>query len=1116
MFLMGVLLVVAALLGTTFVVLAMSERGTRILAEQAERLLPLRFEGVTGSLWRSIAVERLTVELDGRELTITELGVELRLYPVLFDNRLELHEVRAATVELQEVGEPVTATGPPARLALPFMPIDIELEALVVEQLRIPGAPEVAVRGAASWTARGLVVDSLTLVGDELEVELSASLTAGVRPSLTATLVWALPQLGWGGAGELSGPVDRLDLAQTITGPYPLTVTGRLDLAVPTAPGLNLEARIDDIAIEDFAVSGIRVRLDGSLEALALAADAQLATPYGEPFPVAVAATGPASGPLAFDVAAQPLGGDVQATGRLAWAEGLIVAATGSARDLSLDALLDGFTGRVDADFAAEYAEGRFAIRIDELVGEIDGRLVSGHAQLEGAGSDWAAESVELAFGDNRAVFSGSWRAAELTLDGRIAAPALEQLGVGITGALDAEVDISGAWPALEGAVRITGVGLGGAGAELEDLRVSAAFTAGVVRGELASRRIAFGGAALERVALSLTGPLQAVDWQLSWAGGLANGRFRQGTDDFRLEVARLQTEVATHSLRINQPFAVRLQDGGVMVTPVCVVGAGARACLERFSLAEGQVVTGGVLERLPLGLLADYLPVAADDPGYLEGRWALAGAGERWTGELALAGRRLGILLPGADERIVLPDLELDGTVVGDRLEVVLHATSETFDVAGAVAVAPLSADGELSGSVAVAAEDFGWLRAFDQRIAELAGAATGRITLAGPVRAPQFEGQLEVESGRLLLEDPELYLEDITLSARIDQTGAFEFSGSAEQPAGGAVELAGAGSARSVESLEFRATLKGRGLRARDPQLEIEVAPDLRLAYANGIARLTGVMEVPRADARINTLPTTVPRPSEDVIVIGRDEPGEVSVNRFRINVRVVLGRDVGLRGFGMQAGLQGELNVRRDARGQTSARGNLDITGGVVSAQGQTLSIESGVVIFTGPIGNPYIDLRAVREITGATPVKVGLHIRGNANRLTSTVFSEPPMAENRALAFLVLGRDIDTRSESDSSQLIAAAINLGLSRSGSLTGELQRITGLDELSAVAEGQDSFAIVAGKRITRDIFIRYTYNTLTAAGAILISFDLSRRWRLEVESGENSAVDLLFRFDR
>jgi translocation and assembly module TamB len=179
---------------------------------------------------------------------------------------------------------------------------------------------------------------------------------------------------------------------------------------------------------------------------------------------------------------------------------------------------------------------------------------------------------------------------------------------------------------------------------------------------------------------------------------------------------------------------------------------------------------------------------------------------------------------------------------------------------------------------------------------------------------------------------------------------------------------------------------------------------------------------------------------------------------------------------------------------------------------------LTIESGSVVYNGPVARPYIDLRAVRVIEDTTPeVKVGLHIRGDANNLTSTVFSEPAMSETRALSFLVLGRDVEEETASDdSSQLVAAAINLGLSRSKGITAGLMRRTGLDELSASAEAEDSFAIVAGKRLTDDIYVRYTYNTLSAVGAFLVRYELTRRWQLEAQSGEQSAMDLLYKFEK
>jgi translocation and assembly module TamB len=252
--------------------------------------------------------------------------------------------------------------------------------------------------------------------------------------------------------------------------------------------------------------------------------------------------------------------------------------------------------------------------------------------------------------------------------------------------------------------------------------------------------------------------------------------------------------------------------------------------------------------------------------------------------------------------------------------------------------------------------------------------------------------------------------------------------------------------------------------------------------------------------------------------VVVIGREERSGTGANPIRVDVDLVLGNDVTLKALGIVADLQGRVRARIDGQGRATLRGTLDVPSGVLTAQGQTLAIESGTVVYSGPVARPYIDLRAARTIGDAEPpVKAGLHIRGNADNLTSSVYSEPAMAETRALGFLVLGRDIDQQTEgADSGQLVAAAINLGLSRSQNITAELMRRTGLDELSAMAEAQNSFAIVAGKRVTDQLYVRYTYNTLSALGAFLVRYDLDRRWQLEAQSGKHSAMDLMYRFEK
>ena len=84
------------------------------------------------------------------------------------------------------------------------------------------------------------------------------------------------------------------------------------------------------------------------------------------------------------------------------------------------------------------------------------------------------------------------------------------------------------------------------------------------------------------------------------------------------------------------------------------------------------------------------------------------------------------------------------------------------------------------------------------------------------------------------------------------------------------------------------------------------------------------------------------------------------------------------------------------------------------------------------------------------------------------------------------------------------------------SKSIVADVRRFAGLDELSAMAESQNSFAIVAGKRIGPSLYVRYTYDTLAAVGALLVRYNLTKRWHLEAQSSENPAMDLFYSIEK
>jgi translocation and assembly module TamB len=92
--------------------------------------------------------------------------------------------------------------------------------------------------------------------------------------------------------------------------------------------------------------------------------------------------------------------------------------------------------------------------------------------------------------------------------------------------------------------------------------------------------------------------------------------------------------------------------------------------------------------------------------------------------------------------------------------------------------------------------------------------------------------------------------------------------------------------------------------------------------------------------------------------------------------------------------------------------NAIGRYDIDGEIL-VLGQRLEITEGFVRFDNvPADDPYLRLRAEREIFGNTGVRrAGALVSGNLSRPTIEPYTDPVTTEERALTLLVTGSDFD---------------------------------------------------------------------------------------------------------
>ena len=229
--------------------------------------------------------------------------------------------------------------------------------------------------------------------------------------------------------------------------------------------------------------------------------------------------------------------------------------------------------------------------------------------------------------------------------------------------------------------------------------------------------------------------------------------------------------------------------------------------------------------------------------------------------------------------------------------------------------------------------------------------------------------------------------------------------------------------------------------------------------------------------------------------------------------IAVSLDLGRDFALQGFGITTRLVGQLEVL----GPTQPGGPPRITGEVRTEQGryrawgQSLDVETGIVRFNGSYDNPSLDILAIRP---NLTVRAGVQVTGSARDPRVRLYSDPDLPDAEKLSWVVMGRD-PSEGGAEAALLQQAALAL-LSGGGSGENFAGRV-GLDEIGfkgpgSNAAGEDSPALTLGKRLSTNLYITYEQSLSGAMGTLYVFYDLSRRLTLRGQTGEKSAIDLIY----
>lgn len=425
---------------------------------------------------------------------------------------------------------------------------------------------------------------------------------------------------------------------------------------------------------------------------------------------------------------------------------------------------------------------------------------------------------------------------------------------------------------------------------------------------------------------------------------------------------------------------------------------------------------------------------------------------------------------------------------------------------------VPPLDAplEGTVQANVANLATWGGWIPAGWR----VSGAMTSGFMLGGTLRDPQLRGQavgeglavrnpllgVDVRDTRfiLALEGSRARLEQFSARAA---DGELRLSGEARLGAQPDVRLdVQADKFGLLTRLDRRIITSGQGQVHLSPA-SVEVQGAFRIDE--------GLFDFSKGDAPSLDDDVVVKRPVTAVQVARRDTPPM----KVTVQLDLDLGERMKLRGRGLDTRLLGQLKLQhRD--GKPSLVGTVRAEGGTYDAYGQKLTVEKGEILFTGVMDNPRLDVLAVRP---NTDVRVGVTVSGTALNPRIKLFSEPELPETDKLSWLLLGRGPDELGRADTALLQRAAMALLSGEGESTSGRLMRNLGLDELSVSQGTQDDArgAIVrVGKQLSKRVYVGYERGLNATTGNWQLIYRIAQRFTLRAQSGEDSALDLIWQW--
>ncbi|HEU0196060.1 MAG TPA: translocation/assembly module TamB domain-containing protein, partial [Nevskiaceae bacterium] len=684
----------------------------------------------------------------------------------------------------------------------------------------------------------------------------------------------------------------------------------------------------------------------------------------------------------------------------------------------------------------------------------------------------------------------------------------------------------------VEWNVQLNGTGPSRATARLADLSI----------GRWRVTRMSFDGRGTARqhqLALHLVMPQGRVQLTASGRYDLATRRWSGELNSLTLAPERL----AAWSLTAPAPASAAA--GNFVLRNACLTNHQGRLCASA-TWRRGAADFSFESRNLQLAAFAAFMPKDFAFAGSLDGAGQWHWHKHQLHGAATLTLDAGTVQLAGVPRIVLQPsELRVDATPQGLQAQLELKSADASATVDARVASSDLAVlrRAPLTGSVAVSVPSISFTQAFTHgQITDLAGRLAGQFTLGGTLTAPTLAGKVALTGGGLRIPAAGIKLADVELDVSGTSATPLAVTGQASS-GGGRVALSGTIDTRHWPvAAEFR--VQGQQFQIMDtPDARIWVSPDLKLARSAAGFSLGGSLLVPRAELTPQSgfgsgQGVAV---SPDQVIVGAPARRAVPEPNVRIQLALILGKQVSFDGFGLNTRIAGGVVINQAPRGPALAQGQLFLQDGRYKAYGQDLTISTGRLIFDGgPVTKPAIDIVAMRK--PRADVTVGVQVRGTLDKPQLALTSTPAMSQAQQLSWLLFGRPLDQGNGSDQSAIAAAALSLGLGGGDLLASRIGSKLGIDEVSlgapvgggsavaanasnisgslaaqgyGTAQASAAAQLTLGKYLTPRLFVSYGVSLFQPGQVFRMLYDLGHGFKIRTESGTTNGGDLIYSFE-